>query len=129
MELVLNLAWIVLAALMLWLWMRHAPRQGADLRTQVVALTLVILILFPVISVTDDLMTAPNFAETDCCQRKGHVHLSPGATLHLVAELILPARAENSSRSIHSGVPGDPFVPSKMVPALDSVQNRPPPAA
>ena len=47
MELLLNLAWALLATLMFWLWLCHAPCQGIR-RTQLVALAVVIVILFPV---------------------------------------------------------------------------------
>ena len=54
MEIILNLAWIFLAAVIMWLWLRYAPCEGASRRTQVAALAMLIVILFPVISVTDD---------------------------------------------------------------------------
>jgi len=129
MELVLNLAWIVLAALMYLLWIRCAPQKGADRRTQILALALVILILFPVISVTDDLMTAQNPAETESCQRKGHVLANLHPTLHPLAGLILLSLADLSTDSFHIAVADDSRNPIVDIPALDSIQNRPPPAA
>jgi hypothetical protein len=129
MELVLNLAWIVLATLMYWLWIRYGPRDGADRRTQLIALALVVLILFPVISVTDDLMAAQSVAETDSGQRKVHGFAIPHATPHPVAQLILPIFAELSCVSVYFAAPGNPLAPTVKIPALESIQNRPPPAA
>src|ERR1035437_9217781 len=73
MELILNLAGLLVAAAMACLWLRWAPRKGFDRRTQLVALALLILILFPVISVTDDLLAAQNPAETDYLVRRDHL--------------------------------------------------------
>jgi hypothetical protein len=128
MELFLNLAWMLLATLTYWLWVSYAPRKGADRRTQLVALALVMLILFPVISVTDDLMTAQNPAETDCCQRKGHVHVNDHPMLHPVPEFALPSFAAIHSGSTCFAVPDNLTAPPVKVPALHSIQNRPPPA-
>jgi len=69
METVLNLAWALLVMLMFGLWMRFAPhtgpnRRGDSPRIQFVALAVLILLLFPVISVTDDLQAIQNPAET-----------------------------------------------------------------
>ena len=73
MELVLNLAWAFLASIMVGLWLRLAVRTGVNLRMQFVALAVLLLILFPVISVTDDLQVAQNPAEADCLVRRDHV--------------------------------------------------------
>lgn len=128
MELVLNLVWMLLAALMYCLWVRCAPRKGADRRTQLVALALVVVILFPAISVTDDLLTAQNPAETDCRQRKDHVCANAHPVPHLNSESILTFSARHSYGAFHSAVPGDLLAPMTTLPALGSVQNRPPPA-
>ncbi len=129
MELVLNLAWMVLATLTYWLWISYAPQKGADRRTQLIALALVILILFPVISVTDDLSMAQNPAETDCCQRKDHVHANNHPMLHPVPEFPLPTVAALSYGSIHFASSSNLVAPPIKVPALRSIRNRPPPAA
>jgi hypothetical protein len=129
MELVLNLAWMVMATLMYWLWTHYAPHKGADRRTQLVALALVILIMFPVISVTDDMMMAQSPAETNCCQRKDYACANAHSTLHPIADAILPFFAELSSDSFHFAILGALLVPVVKVPAMDSIQSRPPPAA
>jgi hypothetical protein len=129
MELTLNFAWMLLAMLMLWLWLSHTPRDGAGRGTQLVALAMLILILFPVISVTDDLMMAQNPAETDCCQRKAHIcahaHLIP----HTVAALGLPLLAELTCNCSRVAAPTAERVAVMDHPATAAIQNRPPPTA
>jgi hypothetical protein len=130
MELALNLGWVVVATLMFWLWMRHAVPNGADRRTQLAALALAIVILFPVISMTDDIAMAQNPAETtDCCQRKDHLSATAHSTLHPVAATIQPVFAEPYSGSSALAVLGNLLAPAVKILALDSIRNRPPPAA
>jgi hypothetical protein len=64
MELVLNLVWVLLATVIVRLWICHAPNHCVRKRTQVAALLLLLLVLFPVISVTDDLQAMQNPAES-----------------------------------------------------------------
>jgi hypothetical protein len=129
MEMLLNFAWGLLAALMLCLWVHLAPRSSADRRMQFVALAVLLLILFPVISVTDDLQAMQNPAETDSCQRRDHAGSAPHSILTPVAAMPLPAVAELQYGvwrvSIQSAGP------ARVIdhPALASIQNRPPPAA
>jgi hypothetical protein len=129
MELALNLAWVVLTTLMLWLWVRSGPCKGTSRPMQIAALATVILILLPAISVTDDLMMAQNPAETDRCQRKDQLSATAHATLHPVANLTLPFFAGLSFDSSDLAAPGNLLIPTVKVPAMDSIQNRPPPAA
>ena len=70
MELTLNLVWLVLAVLLVKHWLSHTARGRARTLTHIAALGMLILILFPVISVTDDLVAAQNPAELDCCVRR-----------------------------------------------------------
>ena len=90
MELTLNLGWALVAVWILCAWVRTAPRRATDRRVQMVALAVVILILLPAISMTDDLLAAQNPAEIDCCARRNHDH---GASPHS----ILPAAARSSA--------------------------------
>ncbi len=129
MELVLNFAWVLLATLMFCLWPRFAPRGGADRRMGFVALALLILILFPVISVTDDLQAARNPAETDSCQRRDHVVSSAHSIFPEVAALPLPALADLSFGLLRAAAPGSLNAPLVDHPAFAPIQDRPPPAA
>ncbi|MGB8830648.1 MAG: hypothetical protein WCC95_00760 [Candidatus Sulfotelmatobacter sp.] len=57
MELLLNLAWVLLALPAYWLWRRAAARQGRRVTSLqcVLALGCALVLLFPVISASDDL--------------------------------------------------------------------------
>jgi nitrate reductase NapE component len=134
MELFLNLAWVLLAALMVCLWPRFAPRSGPggrmkDRSMQLVALAVLLLILFPVISVTDDLQAVQNPAETDSSLRKDHVAASPHSIFPAVAALPLPVFAGLFSGSPRIAATSSIAVPAIDHPALASIQSRPPPAA
>jgi hypothetical protein len=129
MELVLNLAWVLLAACMFGLWLRHCPRASGDRRMQLVALAVLLLILFPVISVTDDLQAIQNAAETDCCQRRSHACSGPHPLCASTAAMPLPAFAGVTLAVLRVAVPAGPADPHPDDPALHPVQSRPPPSA
>jgi len=128
MEVVLNLAWALSAALLVFLVLRSAT-QSAGRFTQPVALALLIVILFPVISVTDDLQSIQNPAEPDCCLRRDLVVLDPHPIIPAIAALPQPAFAELSFSCLRLGAPGTLPAPSIDDPALAPIQNRPPPVA
>jgi hypothetical protein len=129
MELTLNLGWTAMATAMCWLWVRHARREGQGRSTQVVSLSLVLFIMFAVITMYDDMAMAQNPAETRCFQREddlgGHMH----ALLHPVVASAPTLAAELPFNTFRFAVPGSLHVPTVEVPALFSIQNRPPPAA
>lgn len=134
MEFALNLAWVLLAASMFCVWLQDGPRIGPEKRTpdrrmQFVALAVLILILFPVISVTDDLLAAQNPAEVDCCLRKDHVASNAYSSFSAVAVLTPLAFSEPSSGLMRFTAPRNLPAPIVDHPALAGVQNRPPPAA
>ena len=125
----LNLGWALLAAWMLCLWARMAPRRASDRRVQLIALSVVILILLPAISMTDDLVAAQNPAEIDCCARR-HDHgngANPISTA--IAALPMPAFDGLSIGIARMAAPGNLSSPFVEHPNLASIQNRPPPAA
>lgn len=131
MELTLNLGWLLVALWMVFAWLRTAPRTVVDRRFQMVALAMVILILLPAISMTDDLAAAHNPAEIDCCVRR--IHDQNSSSSHVIApvasSLPLPAFAGVSfafARLTAFDSLSSPFVEN---PALRPIENRPPPAA
>jgi hypothetical protein len=129
MELLLNLAWTLLAAAMFFLWRRFAPQTGPNRCSQFVALAMLLLILFPVVSVTDDLQTAQNPAEADCLVRRDHGCAAPHSNLSPIASLPLPAIAGPSFGAPLLTIPGRLHTPVLDHPALGPIQNRPPPVA
>jgi hypothetical protein len=130
MELVLNLGWALVAMWLLCAWVRKAPRRATDRRIQMVALAVVILILLPAISMTDDLLAAQNPAEIDCCARRNHDH---AACQHSVipAVAVLPVPGFTGVSLVFVGMTAPGKLPSPFVenPSLASIQNRPPPVA
>jgi hypothetical protein len=129
MELILNLAWALSAVAILCIWLRCARPAGASRGTQVVALAVLILILFPVISVTDDLQAMQNPAETDSCLRRVHAVSSPHSIFPAVGAQPPPVLAELSFGIPQVATPGRLPAPSINYPALAPIQNRPPPIA
>jgi len=129
METILNLAWLTVAVVIVRLWLYFTPSENARKRTQVPALLMLIVILFPVISVTDDLWSIQNPAETDTCQRRDHLASCPHSIFPAIAALPEHAFAEIGFTFLRLDVPV--HIPSLAVdnPALDPIQNRPPPVA
>jgi len=127
MELFFNLAGTLVAVAMVCQWLRGAPREGVDRRTQVVALALLILILFPVISVTDDLLASQNPAETDSCQRLDHLVARALPAPSAAAWLVEPSLEELPAGLLRMAATGDFEMPVAQVPALAPISNRPPP--
>ena len=129
MELTLNLVWALLAAALVRLWLRTLSPSAARSRTQAVALLMLIVILFPVISVTDDLGASLNPAELDCCARRHHAAACSHSVFPAAATLPPPAFAELSFGFLRFAAPGNRPAPLVKIPALASIQNRPPPVA
>ncbi|MGA9671725.1 MAG: hypothetical protein WBQ94_21115 [Terracidiphilus sp.] len=129
MELVLNLAWAISAIVIVCSWLRSSPRPDPGRRIQLVSLAVLILILFPVISVTDDLLAAQNPAEVDSCLRRNHVVSHAHSIFPAAATLPLPVFAELTLGFLEVVTPGHPLAPVVDHPGLDSVENRPPPVA
>jgi|SRR5580658_1107402 hypothetical protein len=129
MEIVLNLAWVFLTVAMTGLWLRFGAGEVVDRRIQVVALLLLLLVLFPVISVSDDLLALQCPAEADCCVRRDHIVVSAHSVLHPVAELVQALAASLPFSTFRPTAPGEIRSHSEDNPSLAAIQNRPPPAA
>src|SRR5258708_4280975 len=73
MELLLNIAWALCSLGLFWLWVRSTSSHSKypiPHAAQALALLMVVLLLLPVISLSDDLAAAQGPAETDCCVRR-----------------------------------------------------------
>jgi len=74
MELLLNLAWLLLALPAGWLWRRtrlnHAQRHSGSLQC-LLALACALVVLFPVISATDDLRAMRTEMEESPASKRG----------------------------------------------------------
>lgn len=130
LELLLNLAAILIAIAAVCFWLRIAPENGRDRRTQVVALILLLLILFPTISITDDLLAIQNPAETDNYVCLDYLHYSDAHYFWPVAvEMVEPVLEEHCSGFLREAVPGTLTASVMNPPALAPIENRPPPVA
>jgi hypothetical protein len=129
MELALNLVWSLLALVMVCLWLRQAPPEASQRRAQVIALCVLLIILLPAISMTDDLMAAQNPAEVDSSLRRDHDYVRPHAIFPAAAAMLLLAFAGVSLHTHHQAAPSLASAPAFEPPALAPIQNRPPPAA
>jgi hypothetical protein len=128
-ELILNLVGILVALAMFSLWLRWAPHGGDNRKTQFVALALLILILFPVISVTDDLLAAQNPAETDSCVRRDHLVSGMNPAPSLTAVFAEPRPIAFHFGLLRFAAPGARLAPMENAPAMAPIENRPPPIA
>ena len=128
MELVLNLGWMAMATAMCWLWVYHARREGRGRSAQFVSLTLVLFIMFAVITMYDDMAMAQNPAETRCFQREDDFGAHEHALFHPVVASTPTLAGELPFNTFRFDVPGNLIVPTVKVPALSSIRNRPPPA-
>jgi hypothetical protein len=129
-EIFLNLAWVALAIALILSWLRLGNRGQVGCRHQVVALAVLIAILLPVISVSDDLMAVQNATETDSCQRRDS-HAHPGAHPAFHPDCGVPVAVFTGWGLRRPKVFTHPRIPLLAVnqPALPATQNRPPPTA
>lgn len=131
MELILNLAWVLVAAAALASWSlvsRRVKGSSRRIAPQLLALGVLLLILFPAISITDDLWAVRNPAETDILVRR-----HDEATHHLGAlphgqPVLLTGRYEGPSTA-ELGYAALPLqeLPFHQAPARFAIVIRPPP--
>ena len=129
MEFILNLGWLLLSAWMACMWFRLPTRSTTSRRGQLIALGVAILILLPVISVTDDLVAAQNPAETSNCLRSDDLCRGLYTFACAAPALPLPAFSGVSILAARLAVPSYRSEFNSGTPALAAIQNRPPPAA
>jgi len=129
MELALNLGWVALATAMCWLWVLHARRDDRGRSVQIVSLGLVLVMMFVVITMYDDMAMAQNPAEMRCFQREDELGAHTHAPLHPVVASTPTLAAQNHFNTLRFAILGSLLVPAVQVPVLSFIQNRPPPAA
>ncbi len=93
MELLSNLLWLALSSLLLGFWLLHRNRwTDESLRTslgvQFVALALLIIVLLPVVSLTDDLQACTVPAESEHLARRSDFQTFTDYSLHAVSVAI-----------------------------------------
>lgn len=131
MELLLNLIWVAIsvAALLTWIFLRKSScsRDNPEMLRGLTVVVCILALLFPVISMSDDLSQAVSLAEGARLQDmlkapdlRGIYH-SPA----VVPEIIVPLRSESPS------VASDPLAETSIIFyetfQITSVEKRPPP--
>lgn len=129
MEFFLNLAWAALAIAMICAWIR--VQDGSDRRRQFIAVLVLIAILLPAISISDDLLAMQTATETDTYQRRQQLVANGAHPLTPQSEAALPAALHPVITLAVLGFSPPPavFVPSFDPAVPSAIHNRPPPAA
>ncbi len=129
MELILNLGWALVAAWMVCAWLGFAPSGSNSRRKQAVTLAVILLILLPAISMTDDLVAAQNPAEVVSTIRRDHDDSQTHSIVPMASALPLPMFAGLGVAVVQIAAPSNLSTPFVDYPGLESIRNRPPPAA
>jgi hypothetical protein len=119
---------------MVGLWLRGAPRKGSNRGVELVGLGVLILILLPQISITDDLQSLRYPAEVRSAESWRHyasarLQVTPYPSLHPVPTPALQAFAALGFGFKSHGVLSTLTAHTPDSGASISFQNRPPPAA
>lgn len=128
MELFFNFAWAFVALASVFLWTkqgRHTLRYG---HSPVVGLAMLVVLLFPVISVSDDLWSLRHPAETEVCQRRDHRDGTSYSQFQIPIALPEPIGVELNFQSRCLGEPRHMESVALAAPPLGPLANRPPPA-
>ena len=126
MELLCNFVWALVATASVCFWLKVGRRTPKNGHSSLVGLAMLAVILFPVISVSDDLWTLQNPAESDTCLRRDHrdgsftPHLSTPAVPEPIQNgLIYGSRCLEIPRLGKLNLADNPL--------LGFIENRPPP--
>ena len=93
MELFFNLLWLALSSLILSFWLLRRNRWADDslrssVAVQLIAVALLIVVLLPVVSLTDDLQACTMPAESEHLSRRGDFQMIADFFLHAVSVVI-----------------------------------------
>lgn len=127
MELFLNSVGALVAAVTVCLWLKFGQRTPEHRRLSLIGLVMLVAILFPVISVSDDLWSIQNPAETDTLQRRDHRDSGAHADLTLMTALPVEAGFQLPFESRRLDRSHWLRFPAIANPVLNSIDNRPPP--
>jgi hypothetical protein len=127
-EIVLNLSWALCSLGLILVWMRN--RSSNPARAQIFALAMVVLLLLPVISLSDDLAAMQGPAETDSSVRRA-LHAGDGHPSVVPAAMGMPEQVFSALAT--GGCSQDALQPCIPAPQLiflpRSLDSRPPPKA
>jgi len=135
-EIFFNLLWLALSSLLLGLWLFNRGRSAdesvrSSAGIQFIALALLIVVLLPVVSLTDDLQACTMPAESEHLSRRGDFQAVADFTLHAVSVVIAGLSSFDTTPNAHTfaclSLPAENETPSAGY--LRILGNRPPPAA
>lgn len=131
MEMFLNLAWLAVAALIIALWLHGGNEDASSTRRrQLVAIAVLLVILFPVISLSDDLLAVQSSSETDNYLRRDHLVPSDTHPAQPVLGIVTAAIfAGIGLGPVRIDSPGSLCILKPVSPDLSCLYNRPPPTA
>ena len=127
MELFLNSAWAAVSVAVICLWLCFGRGAKGDRPRSFVTLIVLVAVLFPLISISDDLWQINNPAESDSSLRRDHSGSIPHSVFPTIA-----APPEPINVGVRAGFQGlitlfhSPLLAFEN-PALHPLQNRPPP--
>jgi hypothetical protein len=128
MESLFNLVWALVVTASVCFWLKSGHRSCRVGHSSLLGLAMLMVILFPVISVSDDLWSLQNPAETDSCHRRdqsggiSHTHFPAAAALPE------PNYSEQNFGFSLLDIPGRAELSSTVNSAIGFIENRPPPA-
>jgi hypothetical protein len=128
MEIILNLAWACCSIGLIVLWLRMRNSDPSTRRMQLMALAMVVLLLLPVISLSDDLLAMQAPAETDSGARRVTV---PSEYPSVAAQPLMSLPEEALAGVLSSGLAQvslkrEHHAPPQTV-LIRSLDRRPPP--
>jgi hypothetical protein len=129
-EILLNITWAVCSLILIRFWMRRGISKPIPRHTQFLALGMTLLLLLPVISLSDDLLAMQAPAETDTCVRR----VQQSDNLHPVNWPLASAQPPSIYLPALIGLVAMQLPPreERAVPpdtVLFFIENRPPPHA
>lgn len=127
MELLFNFVWALVTTASVCYWLKLGRRTPQNEHSSLVGLAMLAVILFPVISVSDDLWTLQNPAESDTCVRRDHRDGSFTPHFSIAAAVPEPIRAGLIYGSRRLDIPRLGKLNLADNPLLGFIENRPPP--
>lgn len=129
MELFLNILWGAFAIVCLSHWLKAEHRHKRDRHVAFVALFMLVVVLFPVISVSDDLWSIQNPAEADSFARRD-THASAPQSLHHAAAALPEVATTECAIGLKASLILSPRQAAGFSsPFVEAIRNRPPPRA
>jgi hypothetical protein len=127
MEPLFNLVWALVATASVCFWLKRGLHTPKGKHSSLVGLAMLVVILFPVISVSDDLWSLQNPAETDTCQRRDHCDGHTQKHFPATAALPEPIGADLNFEFRRPDMPCVAELSAATNPAFGFIENRPPP--